>query len=383
MTRQEVHDAVLATLLGLRGGNVRQVRVVARLYNDEYLGGDSATPAYLFIPDLHLMTRAGDEHYLYGHRRLDRTRWIDRDVLLGDLLERLALLRRSLGAENLLTVQLGDFMDLWREDERTSEGKDAFVGRILSENPAVNDRLVRRGDESLEAKILLGNHDDSANLSGSLRRARKSFRLKVGQREAVLATHGDLFDWFEDSVGHEVKEWFLERFGAGAQDAGPYRLDRTVGGQSPGLGGSEGAPPLVVESVADARALPDWVNVWVTVAPRDAGRIAESHSLLPRALRFAAGVRSGTSADLDRLGLRTGMSGLRAIVIGHSHHARLCLHLDTAHPEQNLVLADCGGWIETAQFRDGAVPSCQLGVLCGGDFRIYQLDPAPGLIRPG
>jgi hypothetical protein len=42
-----------------------------------------------------------------------------------------------------------------------------------------------------------------------------------------------------------------------------------------------------------------------------------------------------------------------------------------------VVLMDCGAWIESCRFAGerAAVPSCQVGILCGGDARIYQLDP--------
>jgi hypothetical protein len=42
MSRTDIHREFLALLLGLRDDRkIRQVRIVARLYNDELLGGDS------------------------------------------------------------------------------------------------------------------------------------------------------------------------------------------------------------------------------------------------------------------------------------------------------------------------------------------------------
>ena len=78
---------------------------------------------------------------------------------------------------------------------------------------------------------------------------------------------------------------------------------------------------------------------------------------------------------LRAIELASALPELRTIVIGHSHQARICLHRDAHDPGNNLVLVDCGAWIESAQFGDAVVPSCQIGMLCGGDMRIYQLDP--------
>jgi hypothetical protein len=47
----------------------------------------------------------------------------------------------------------------------------------------------------------------------------------------------------------------------------------------------------------------------------------------------------------------------------------------------SFALADCGAWIESVSWPTGPrgkaepIPSAQLGVQCGDDLRIYQLDP--------
>ena len=55
--------------------------------------------------------------------------------------------------------------------------------------------------------------------------------------------------------------------------------------------------------------------------------------------------------------------------------------MNRAQPERGLVLADCGAWIESCvrPGKNKPAPSCHLGVLTGGDLRIYQLDPAKGM----
>jgi hypothetical protein len=60
---------------------------------------------------------------------------------------------------------------------------------------------------------------------------------------------------------------------------------------------------------------------------------------------------------------------LTVLVIGHTHQARLVVD-HTA----NLVLMDCGAWIESYQVDQGPKhPNRQLGAVCGADLRIYQL----------
>jgi hypothetical protein len=103
--------------------------------------------------------------------------------------------------------------------------------------------------------------------------------------------------------------------------------------------------------------------------------LPQSQGLLPKALEFAAGLRAGSPDHLRAIELASALPELHTIVIGHSHQARICLHHDAHDPGNNLVLVDCGAWIESAQFGDAVVPSCQIGMLCDGDMRIYQLDP--------
>ena len=63
------------------------------------------------------------------------------------------------------------------------------------------------------------------------------------------------------------------------------------------------------------------------------------------------------------------LPNLTVLVIGHTHQARLVVD-HTA----NLVLMDCGAWIESYQVDHGPKhPNRQLGAVCGADLRIYQL----------
>ena len=143
--------------------------------------------------------------------------------------------------------------------------------------------------------------------------------------------------------------------------------------------GSEGTAPIVIAH--EDEELPEVVNVWATAAASEERTLTQSHGLLPKALEFAAGLRAGSPDHLRAMELASPLPELRTIVIGHSHQARICLHRNAHDPGNNLVLVDCGAWIESAQFGDAVVPSCQIGVLCGGDMRIYQLDPHARLMQ--
>jgi UDP-2,3-diacylglucosamine pyrophosphatase LpxH len=384
MDREEIHAEILKVLLALRDdAKASQIRIVARLFNDLLLGGDSVAPVLVIIPDLHLLCRSGDEAYHYGFGRLDAAHRIDRAALLSSLLDALKLLQEKvdgqLGDGVFRIIQIGDFLDLWREYEREREGVEALVDRVITDHSGIWQKLRDVG-----ADLMVGNHDDEGPDSATLRSALLARPVKVGTKRNVLITHGHLYDPVEQGAIAKLhlNEWFVERFGPAASPKS-YLVDRTAGGQTNDAGGSEGASPRIIRQATDGLALPDWVNVWITLMPRDAARLAEGHELLPGALDLVRGVRSGKKSVLNSVELNSAMPELSTLVMGHSHHPRICIYRDASDPDQDLVLMDCGAWLENSQFAPGdCVPSCNLGVLCGGDARIYQIDPHPSLIGP-
>jgi hypothetical protein len=105
------HDDVLAALLRVLSPRNGELRLLGRLH-DPLLGNASDHEVFLLVPDLHLISRAREPSfgaYGFNHGTSD---------LLAQLLAALAELREAwedTGAHKLMTVQLGDFFDLWRE----------------------------------------------------------------------------------------------------------------------------------------------------------------------------------------------------------------------------------------------------------------------------
>lgn len=385
MERLDIHRQFLQLLFSLRSsGRIRQVRLVARLYEDTLLGGSSTTEAYVFLPDLHLMSPTAQGRYRYGFDQLERNRPVPRSAIFNAFTRRLADLREELAAEvNVVTIGLGDTVDLWREDTGDVEDVGALTRQILDAFPEIDERLVAFSPESLRAKLLIGNHELFGKAGGwhaaAFKRAKRSHLVQVGSRKSILVTHGDLFDALEVTLPDRVQAYFVREFGPNVKGGAckPDRQDQAR--KATANSQPQGGPPVVLANPQSAEILADWVNVWVTNQRAKAAERRTSHSYLPNTLAAAGQLRAGHPQTLQAFGLDPAdpPADLRAVVIGHSHHPRLSVHRDALTPANNLVLIDCGAWIGSSAFRGekSPVPSCHLGFLCGGDVRIYQLDP--------
>jgi hypothetical protein len=376
MDRKQVHRLVVERVLQLRGPSIAGLRLVSRLYNDELVGSADVRDVYFFLPDLHLLTHTTEACFRYGFLKAQPNVAVRRDVILSQLCDAMLGVWNALPTgQHVQTVQLGDFVDLWREAE-CGQGDPMVTNRILADHPAVAQQLVKRkGTRTLAAAILAGNHDPKSDKA--LPFVRRSLAFGPAGAETLLATHGDAFDSLELSLPDDLQEQMVEWFGPLATP-GSHQLDRTLEGQPGGLEGVQGPGPLPIDDPAASDHLPDWVNVWQVRSPTETDR-ARAHELLPIAMARAAQVRAGKAKG--SLGLDGAMPKLRTIVVGHSHVPRIVVARgDQATPD--LVLADCGAWLESSRFGTTTVPSCHFGVLCGGDLRVYQLDPAPALITP-
>lgn len=401
MKAAELHRLVLERLSELVPSVAVRLRLVSRYVDPAVADASDAGELYLFLPDLHLLSAAGEKHFRYGFRRLSEERWLRRDLLLEALLDRMVAAPPTLRAA-LRVVQLGDFVDLWREARHGAKSPADGVRDIVGAFPRLRELLIDGAPAStLRRTILVGNHDLDAPKSPILRPlAARSAPLTIGGRARALAIHGDLLDPIERTFDDDLKRWMLGMFGEGVESS-TYRADRTREDVSLGCGPVGTAPRVLREATSTVLRSPssdEIVNVWRTVEyePSPLGGDNEQanveraeqmrirgHRLMPLALRHARAMREGKPSILAQHDLEQPLPELRTLVIGHSHWPRICVHSDARDPQNDVCIVDCGGWIENVHFGkkedQDVVPSCCVGVIAGNDYRVYQLDPADAL----
>ncbi|MEO6597093.1 MAG: hypothetical protein ABIP94_20300, partial [Planctomycetota bacterium] len=292
---------------------------------------------------------------------------------LAKLLAALADLREAWeddGAHKLVTVQLGDFFDLWREF-----GGIAHPENIVDDEwGALRDVLYRgvfRRRPCLKATMLLGNHDTKRGVP----LAEIPFLLKACNRDDngqpfLFTTHGDAFDVIEQLVNDWLQE-FVVHFLGRLTPVNKYPVaewGRQAGKLNKALGDMQTAVvaelhdvevPQGAPIVEPNRNLPDRL-VMPVANPEKEKQNAFDH--YPRALTAAAA--SSPAAEK-----------LRVVAVGHSHRATMLWHDDPARP---MLLMDAGAWIEKCKYplaEGGTVtePNAQLGVIHGNDARVYQV----------
>lgn len=343
------HDILLEHLVA-----AAQVRLVARLHDPEVVGNTDDEYLHVFVPDLHLVSDEVRLSYQYGFDwRAEFT------ALTMALLETWEAVQQA--GHRFTVTQLGDFVDLWRQSDNDPSG----VHVILEAFPDLRDHFLREADDSLGARLLLGNHDLEARQARDFDRATMRHYLP-GTAETLMATHGDAFDVLETTVPEEVKAFVLQTFGRLATPT-TYHMealrtlrDRTTTPRDDRTRIQGDATLAGLR--ASTEDFPDYCNV---IEVHQAADRHAAHHLLPNAVRTAETLRSELESDGQ-----PAAPALKVMVIGHTHHARLVMD-HTA----DLVLMDCGAWIENYQV-DGEPkrPNRQLGAVCGADLRIYQLD---------
>ena len=343
------HDILLEHLMASA-----EVQLVARLHDPEAVGNTDETYLHVFVPDLHLVSDDIRPHYQYGFD------WRDEFAALTTaLLATWDALRQA--GHHFTVTQLGDFVDLWRQ----SANDPRSVHAILESFPDIRDRFLREAEDSLGAQLLLGNHDLEARQARDFARA-KMIQYLPGTAGTLLATHGDAFDVLEIAVPEEIKAFVVDTFGR-LSTPQTYHMEalRTLRD----LTTTPRTETTRIQGDATLTGLrastEDFPDCWnVIEVHRAADRLA-AHHLLPNAVRAAQTLRTELESDGQ-----PAAPALKVMVIGHTHHARLVVD-HTA----NLVLMDCGAWIENYQVgQEPKRPNLQLGAVCGADLRIYQLD---------
>jgi hypothetical protein len=353
-TSDQTHDALFAAWT--RDPDFCRLRVVARLA-DPILGNPDASTAYVFVPDLHLISDEKVPDFGYTTNS-----W---ETLYRSLF-RLSQARPALtqGGVRTVVTQMGDMLDLWRDGHSATRNS---VQKICGSWSNTLKLLYRYPQDPacLRARILVGNHD--AAMAGTANWYVRLFLPDDSARAFALALHGDWFDPME-----RLPDW-LNRAGvvlggafprASTYPVGELRalLQRNAAAQNNYRGWiqHQAAPALgAMRAAAPSAQLPVDHNVaWKSKH--------EVHPFLDDAGRFLATYRG-------QPGCSPGLASVRLVVIGHTHQARISVDDNAATP---LVLLDTGAWIEKYKDSTGHVgPNCQLAVVCGNDARIYQFDP--------
>ncbi|MBI1788410.1 MAG: hypothetical protein HYR60_12785 [Acidobacteria bacterium] len=329
-----MHDRLLETLQ-----SVAQVRLVAAL-RDDRIGFAGPKDLRIFIPDIHLISekRQREGGFLYSTN-------------YPDLLTRLVLALTRLKTEcaedeSALVYQIGDFLDLWRESPGLDDQLDAAAGIKDDHEDLVTALLDRR----LKTRFLLGNHDFDLYRWPAYGAWERRYYLP-----GVLMLHGDLFDWVEalpDQIQDVVVFLLSPNVPPNDYALGQMKslIRRTHAGRN--YRAFIGNPrPAALGALGTVDAIPERWNV------QSQGKFFDS------AARCAAQGKADYGLDL------------KAVVIGHTHQARIVVRENAAG--DFFALVDCGAWIEECMADGDSAPSpnAQIAALCANEFRIYQLAP--------
>ena len=361
----EPHDEIIAAMLEVLTPEGGEIRLLGRLCTP-VLGNTSMTDVFLFIPDLHLLSPARQAHYgQYGFNHAETQ-------LLARLLQRLAQVRnvwQATGEHTLITIQVGDFFDVWRE----------FVGPIESiadeTHKELRDVLYRGQDRALDclnATMILGNHDtkDGKALEEIPFRL-TAFNRSPDGRPFLFTTHGDVFDILELSTAEPLREFVVNFIGEGTP-VSTYEV------QTWGAKAGQINKPLTVleEAIVSPQHTLQIETGAVKVEPQ--GQLPQT---VARIIQSAAEAQHGHFEKYYQAlqlpaAQNTLAESVQVVVIGHTHQATLIL---CQPPDSRLlIMMDVGAWIEQCSYRldDGTVvtePSAQIGVIHVNDIRLYQI----------
>lgn len=356
------HDQIASSLLDVLRPVNGELRLLNRLVHP--MIGIGTDDAFLIVPDLHLLSSKRQATFgSYGFNHGD---------LLGRLLQRLAKLRNAWfddESRDLVTIQIGDFMDLWRELV-AGQSTGSIGDDVHADLRDVLYRGVHRGLPCLQAAMLLGNHDthDGSPLP-EIPIQLKAFNRSSSGKPFLFATHGDTFDLLELLAPDFIKA-FVVHFAGKVTPSNTY----TVGD----FGRAAAKINKSLPQLQSAICQPDHVLDLPAGAPRVTpgaelpNRVVTNASPDTKDRRFSDYYAAFTSPDMATLD----GSHVSVVAAGHTHHAGMLL----CEPKlgKPLLLIDSGAWIENCTYplaEGGAAtePSAQLAVIHGNDARIYQV----------
>jgi UDP-2,3-diacylglucosamine pyrophosphatase LpxH len=312
--------------------------------------------AHIFIPDCHLLTPPDMAAYPNNHFQLDN-----------DLLTLLTGLRDFKNAHrgDVLIWHMGDLFDAWRA--RGGRGDRAEIDAIAAAYANHLQLLLTSPPTGMRARLLAGNHDyvtHELTEWGALRVGIIENQDPAGAD--ILVVHGDLFDWIErfpDNLQAKVVR-AARQVGSGQTTLNQQELregremvafvNQGLGFGDTPIGFAQGALSATRPQIALG---PPWAVNLVDVGPAAS---KENVKFFDEAAKLA-------------VKLKENGYDIRAVVIGHTHHARMVRgNRDDGVP---FVLMDCGAWMGQCRFADPDpwIWSAQLGVLAEAELRIYQL----------
>jgi len=344
-----LHDELLSNLLTLNGGAV-DVRLVASFQHGNIGFQDKLK---IFLPDVHLVTQQRRNAFDYGNNYED---------LLTALVRMLKQLKKSAGSANITVYQLGDLLDLWRQDPQNSRQN---IGALIANNH--QNLMEALLDDDLETHFLLGNHD--FNLSGFPdfdAWAPCEYLTDSTGKATAIALHGHVFDWQQQAlnvlpevVKNALAYLIAPMWPQGNRPLGELiPLNEQMLQQLPNARGYIRAPSPVAlgRTIPAHNEIPPRFNVQTHAVHADNGML------------YAAEARALCNDIQQKFG-----ETLNVVVIGHTHHARIAMIEDGE--DNPLILVDAGAWVEQYSTVEDDQPhlNAQIAAIGEGVARIYQL----------
>ncbi|MBI3801429.1 MAG: metallophosphoesterase [Deltaproteobacteria bacterium] len=365
-------DSAYKKLLNTLKENKVRADLIARLF-DPALGMQEDRSIRIFIPDLHMLSETGQARFpAYGfHSDLAR-----KGTMVGFLRALSSFAKQLLDAYYMEVYQIGDFVDLWREDPFSNNPSG-----ILATNSAVWDLLYGNlqasfKDPRVPVYFMRGNHDFSIMDQSEYNNWQRAY---FSNDDQVAILHGDVLDWLEKLV----PDW-LERavvYLTGTVSGKRNFSDKEVQNENERLhqlNQNSGRYRWAKSYRLGERILTDPRNSTGPAAD-NVIRVKTPHQKVGEENDSEDDLRTheliGPAYDLAEELVKTRQKRIKLMVIGHTHHARLVQY---TKDQEVFVLMDCGAWTETYWVGPLGQPdrtdhSRQVGVVIGNDLRIYQI----------
>jgi UDP-2,3-diacylglucosamine pyrophosphatase LpxH len=301
--------------------------------------------AHVFIPDCHILRDADAQCYPKNHFKLKSE--------LEAFIRGLAKLKSA--NRGALTVWcLGDFFDFWRA--RGNLGDQGELDAITAEYGSLMTLVCTSA--GVRAEMIAGNHDYPLHLLRGWS-ARRFALLENQQGEGdILILHGDAFSATE-KIPAEIKKLAVKL--ATWVSSGKQELDKDdqkrLAAENRNL--ADGDKPIGADKVnLDAAGRDDGNGAVNVVDPEGGNKGATKYYQEARELAFA---------------LKKHGHDIRAVVMGHSHSARIVA--GSRRDKVPFALLDCGAWFGKCRLSasDPWIMSAQVGVIVASEMRIYQL----------